>query len=377
MVKAKSLNNRQSNIELLRLLSMLMIMVWHFNGHAICPNNSTIISNFFQSLTVPATTIFVLISGYFGIRFRVRSVFKLYLQCFIWGLVSYLLYCVCSHQPIGIALLGRLFAFTHNKWWFIDCYLYLMFAAPLLNIAIENMSKKTYQHVLALCTFVVLYFGYCRRTGDDTWGTCALHFMYIYMVGRYIHEHVSIEAIHQKRWLWLSVFGGCSMVTFGLSLLALYYDSLPCWLAAYPYNSPWTMLAAISLLLFALSFEFENKVVNWLASSSLSGYLFQDSIYFGFKVLYPTIAVWAVAQPQIVTYTLLIPFSALFLFFVICADKGWLVVFIRPSLYLYDSVVAKFNAKLLAKFTPPPYFEEVWTHEERRLEVMVVYRIVT
>jgi len=346
---------RQSNVELLRLLSMLMIVVWHFNGHALNPSNSTIVSNAFQSLTVAATTIFVLISGYFGIRFRVRSVVKLYLQCFIWGLVSYLLCCIILDEPIGNAILGRFFAFTHNKWWFIDCYLYLMFAAPLLNIAVENMSKKTYQYILALCTFVVLYFGYCRRTGDDVWGTCALHFMYIYMVGRYIHEHVSLDIVRQKRWMWLCVFGGCTLITFGLSLLALYKGNIPCCLAAYPYNSPWAMMAAISLLLFALSFEFESRAINWMASSSLAGYLFQDSAYFGFKLLYPAVALRAASHSQMEAYLLLIPISVIFLLSVICVDKLWQVSFIQPCLRLYDRVATKISANNISRFTPPVF----------------------
>lgn len=141
------MKSRASNIELLRIVSMMMIMVLHFvckvlDNEAPVGSMEWTLWNANKALTISATSIFVLISGYFGMRFTFRKLLSLYLRCFIWGFVGYLLYTFSAntHSVKITALFGRLFAFTHNKWWFVDTYLELMFLAPLLNAAIEYFN---------------------------------------------------------------------------------------------------------------------------------------------------------------------------------------------------------------------------------------------
>lgn len=98
------MKTRNSNIELLRFISMMMIMVLHFLGHSQNVweggvSADILLWNLNESICISATSIFVLISGYFGIRFSFRKVLSLYLQCFIWGLIGYLLYAFCANTP--------------------------------------------------------------------------------------------------------------------------------------------------------------------------------------------------------------------------------------------------------------------------------------
>ena len=264
------MKTRASNIELLRIVSMLMICVLHLctsiKIDATSISSEWMLWNFNKSLTISATSIFVLITGYFGIRFSFRKVLSLYLQCFIWGLLGYLAYSICANTPpIKITtLFGRLLAFTHNKYWFIDTYLELMFLAPILNIAIEYFSKKQHLYFIMLFACVTIYMGYCRETGEDTWGTSLSHFLWLYMIARYINKYVDLSIIRHYRWLWLGGFAGMSVITFGLAILEAKF-SVPCCLRPYPYCSPWTTIAAICALLFALSFTFESKIINWFA----------------------------------------------------------------------------------------------------------------
>lgn len=118
---------------------MLFVVILHFNRHGINPDILdmtgeltvlNLVGHFIESIAIVAVNVFVLISGYFGIKFKTKGVLRLYLVCFCWGLISYLLYCFLGHHPLDKAIFGRFFAFTHNKWWFIIAYLYLYFAAP-------------------------------------------------------------------------------------------------------------------------------------------------------------------------------------------------------------------------------------------------------
>lgn len=346
------MQTRQSNIELLRLLSMLMIVIFHFNGHALTTaapffSEEGIAWNLTHTFTITATSIFVLISGYFGIHFKVKKVLNLYLRCFIWGMIGYLLYVVFTDNPLKLStFVARFMPFTHNKWWFVITYLELYFLSPLLNAAIEMFDKTKHMLFILLFGFVTLYMGYCRETGEDTWGTSLSHFLWLYMIARYINKYVSLNVIRKYQWIWLIGFIVSSGITFGLATLGAKY-SVPVCLRAYPYCSPWVLIGALSLLLYALSFAFENQVVNWFASSSLSAYLLQDSIYFSTVVLYPSLAVYLMPFALPVRYTLLVGISIVWLMSTCIADKLCDIVIYKPIMRVYDYVYEKYASQSL------------------------------
>lgn len=335
---------RQSNIELLRWLSMLMITVFHINEHSLayCEgffSAEGILWHITNTLTVSATSIFVLISGYFGIKFKLKGVLNLYLRCAIWGIFGYVLLCLCV--PSGSfevsKLVGRLMPFTHGKWWFIVTYLELYFLSPILNAAIEMFDKRKHMIVILIFGFVTMYMGYCHETGEDTWGTSLSHFLWLYMIARYINRYVSLETIRKRRWWWFVGFFIASAITFGLAALESQV-SVPVCLRAYPYCSPWVLCGAISALLFALSFTFESKMVNWFASSSLSGYLLQGHLYFAFAFLYPTLSAWMMGMSISIRYVLLLPISILLLIVTCLVDKVMEFCTYNPIIKLYDKL---------------------------------------
>jgi len=338
------MKERNSNIELLRLCSMMMIMVLHFLGHSRYVSGNifsadVLIWNLMESLCISATAIFVLISGYFGINFRIKGILKLYLSCAVWGVAGYVLYCYCANTPPVnlMKLFARLMPFTHGKWWFIITYLELYFLSPILNAAIEMFDKRKHMITILLLGFVTLYMGYCRETGEDTWGTSLSHFIWLYMIARYINKYINLQFIRKHRWTWLIVFVSSVLITFVLSILNIKH-SVPLCLRAYPYNSPWNTIAAISALLFALSFSIESKAINWFATSSLSCYLFQEHLYFGHQVFYPIIGGWLISLPIYEHYAIIFPLALTFMIPVILIDKLWNILIYKPIMKLFNKL---------------------------------------
>ena len=338
------MKERNSNIELLRLCSMMMIVVLHFLGHSRYVGGNifsadVLIWNLMESLCISSTAIFVLISGYFGINFKIKGILKLYLSCAAWGIVGYAIYCSCANTPPAglMKLFARLMPFTHGKWWFIITYLELYFLSPILNAAIEMFDKRKHMIAIIIFCFVTLYMGYCRETGEDTWGTSLSHFLWLYLIARYINRYINLQFIRKYRWIWLIVFATSVLVTFVLSIIGIKY-SVPLCLRAYPYNSPWNTIAAISALLFALSFSFNNKTINWFASSSLSCYLFQEHLYFGPQVFYPIVGGWLLSLPIYGHYAILFPLAIAFMIPVMLMDKLLGVVLYKPILTVYDKI---------------------------------------
>ena len=295
---------RNSNIELLRIVSMLMVVVLHFNNNGAntgIVNMPEVLTErltwgfLVESLCLVAVNCFVLISGYFAIKLKVRSLLKFYLQCFIIGLFSYLFYIGLSggfstwQSAEGLftmkILIERLLAFTHNGWWFVVSYVGLMLLSPLLNSAVDNMTRKRFLHSLILFSIVILYLGWYQKVEVTNYGNSLISFIWIYLLGRYIGKHVQIESIRKYRWLWLAGYLISALALFGMIMLR-YHFSIE---MHYPldYNNPFVVVAAMMLLFFFLSFSFRSKVINGIASSVFAAYLIQESCYFGHEWLYP------------------------------------------------------------------------------------------
>lgn len=343
---------RWSSVELLRILSMFLVVILHFNHWGINPDilemegNLTVgnsIGHLFESISIVAVNVFILISGYFGIHFKVRGVLKLFLMCFCWGLISYLLWCVCGHHPIGKSLLARVLAFTQNKWWFIIAYLYLYFASPLLNVAIDHLDRKKYLLVLFLYAFSTLYIGYVRNMGDNDIGMSFAQFVLLYLIGRFINRHYPLDVLRKNRPRLVLGWTICTAITFGLAILNQGWLHLRIdFLRPYVYNSPWVIGASVCLLCIFLSFSFKSKLVNTVSGSVLSAYLLQESCYWGHQCLYPAAPSIFGTSGLFLKYFLLLLVSFLFLCACVLVD-----LLLKKA--VYEPVLRFYDKKLLSK----------------------------
>ena len=266
-----------------------MVLMLHFNLHGLHPDVLSshptfswlsLEGNLIESFCIAAVNVFVLISGYFSIKLSVRSVLNLYIRCFIVGLVTYLAYIVLSGEAISFSAIGgRILAFTHNHWWFVISYLGLMAISPILNAGCEAVDKRSYLYVLILLSIVMLYFGWWKHLEITNGGYSLIHFIYLYIIARYIKLHVAESTIRHYRWLWLVLFVGAFLVMTGLQ----YVTSR----SMYTYDNPLAIIIAVSLLLFFLSIPFQSRFVNWAAASVFSAYLIQESPYLGKMWIYP------------------------------------------------------------------------------------------
>lgn len=334
---------RQSNIELLRIIAITMVLMLHFNLHGLHPDvlssHSTfsrlsLEGNLIESFCIAAVNVFVLISGYFSIKLSVRSVFNLYIRCFMIGLITYLAYVVLSKDPISISAIGgRVLAFTHNHWWFVISYLGLMAISPILNAGCRALYKRNYQYVLLLLSIVMLYFGWWKHLEITNGGYSLIHFIYLYIFARYIKLHVAENTIMRYRWLWLVLFTSTCIILTGLQYVVSR--------SMYTYDNPFAIIAALSLLLFFISVPFQNRYVNWAAASVFSAYLIQESPYLGKMWLYPnSIEMFAnsVCGGGVILFVI---FTLATLVVSIAADK----LCVMPVLKWFNNIIEKYICK--------------------------------
>ena len=274
------MKERDSNIELLRIIATLMIILLHFSrwllsfagvesyweqGTAMAITRASL-----NSMTCIGVVLFVLISGYFSIRPKVRSLLNLFTCLAFFYLGTYLLNCGITGEAVfqHHRVLRSLMAFSHENL-FIQCYLFLMLLSPVLNAFVEKVSEKAllvYVLIFAACAF---YFG-CVH--DSTYfyfnrGYSVSTFILVYLIGRYIRLYGETKLQRIASWQIASVWIICTMLMCLGRLYASEYSIYWC------YCSPIHLLSAVAFFMLFTRIHFQSKIVNWIGASCLAAYI--------------------------------------------------------------------------------------------------------
>ncbi len=279
---------RQSNIELLRLLCMYVLPFLHFCvfclPQSISLSNQTVIWSILPKILCSFMTLqvnlFVLISGWFGIHTTLRKLIQFYVICAFY---SILVYCISLFLPgttftLKDAIISFMpFSFLPG-WWFVKAYLFLLLLAPLFNKAIEYMSKQEYIWCLFALTLINVFYGFFCRQSINPNGCNFMQVMYMYFIGRYIALHVSFDKhkLHKKSAICAIIGVALYATVWILNDFYLHWVSS---LAFFNNNNPWSMFNTIAIFLFFVTMEFKSRSINWLAKGVFPVYLVHTSIW--------------------------------------------------------------------------------------------------
>lgn len=248
---------------------MLMVVNLHsFWGDNYGSGIIQAIDFFRESTSICAVNSFIIISGYFGIKWKTKSFFYLifqimfysygvYLACAVLGVIEY------SH----IGFLKQSFG-LFNSWGFITSYLLLYMVSPLLNAFVEKIELKQ-----LLFYIIALYFAenFIFHMSDVT------NFSLLYLIGRFLRKSNSVEGlkINSTKAYWIAttiiflITYGLYM-TFGFNAVQLQSNKL---IIGWNYASPLIILQAVFLFIIFARINIQSKYINWCASSCLSIFL--------------------------------------------------------------------------------------------------------
>lgn len=281
---------RESNIELLRLMVMAFIVLHHFIFHGLGQyrymafNEEPLLSPWqinlafiADSFLIAAVNVFVLISGYFSIKFKAKSFVKLLAITSFFAMLCFS-YFIATNGPIG-GVIGSvlrvfqrgIFVITNQTYWFIQLYFILMFLSGPINIYVENSSKKSLLSTIGILAFINIYIGWIHQVDFVKDGYNILNFVMLYLIGRYIKLYHNVELSKRTDVLIYLV----SSIITACYACALFRTGKNPYLA-FCYNSPFVIISAIAIFIFFSKLHFSNKAINYLASSCLAIYLMQD-----------------------------------------------------------------------------------------------------
>lgn len=271
--------DRNSNVEMLRLISMMMILILHVDYYSLgFPKYAdfteapvpTIFRSFFESISLVSVNLFVLISGWYGIKFKGKGLLKLVFQAvFIIGLV-YSIGIAFGYAEYSADGIMQCFL-TTNGAWFVRAYIGLWIFAPVLNKFVEDADKRTFTLVL-VCFYVfqTLYGFYPYRANFIADGYSTFSFVGLYLLAQYVRKYQG--SLYDKPILWLVA----SLVLYVVSnfLITIYVRNLEIVDLTILYTNPLCVLVALSMLLVTVRMRPRvSKIVNYIASSAFAVYL--------------------------------------------------------------------------------------------------------
>lgn len=338
---------RKINIELLRIISMIFVLLGHYDVVYLgVPSLNLYHQNFskflgvcsLMSLDFICVNCFIIISGYFGIRWKLRSLFNFLFQIGFFGGLLYLICFMLGHHDFQLlVMLKRMTCFLFGVNWFFVTYLGLYLISPILNAFINSSNERQLGGAVLLFYLFQTLFGWMTKGANDFQaGMSIMSFAGLYLLGAYINKS-SLRCFHLSATVNILVYLGIGALCVVISVLAAYLGINK---SIYSYISPFQILQTIYLFLFcrALNIHKMEKVVLFFSSSAFAALLMHswgDGAWLYYTGLY-----W-------IYENLRLPFFAamgyIVLFFMIacCLDKIRIFVWNHTILRLLDKYEIK------------------------------------
>lgn len=269
----KDRSERLSNYEALRLLCMLLILNLHsFSGWQHGSGFWQAADFFRESMSICAVDCFMLISGYFGIRWKKESFFNLVFQIFFYSIGIYVVAVAAGIVAWDTkAFLLRFACLSYDSWGFVVSYILVYFCSPLLNLFAEKQTPRSLFLYIILFLFVLNFVSFTASS--------AFTYAVVYLIGRFLKKiNISELSFPAGRLYWIS-----TVLIFALVYCILFkffhitspeiVQKRPLGTIGYDYASPLVVLQAVSLFVLFAKMTFRSTFINWCASSSFAIFL--------------------------------------------------------------------------------------------------------
>ena len=276
-------NSRNSTLEILRIISMIMVIGLHYMNISIGGGFNTerniVSAHIIESICITSVNIFVLISGYFMQSAKttgLRKAVDLYLVMLFYDLSCFGIATAAGLYPFSIReLFFAVFPFFKGLRWFLETYIILLMIAPFLNKLLNCLNKES--HGFLIFIQIMLFsvwpsFLPGAPIFDNGYGIT--NFITLYFIASYIRKYISFQNTKRTRFISLTVFVVSCLVITVSSFLS--YFGQRAWGYCYIFN----ILASAALFVFFLNLPKTNlKIVNTIAGTTFGVYILHSMLY--------------------------------------------------------------------------------------------------
>lgn len=294
----KSSGTRNYSLDLLRIISMLMIVCLHVFSHGGLSEQISNISTdsiglwLIQAISVASVNIFVLLSGYFLVndKFRPSKLMKLLIQVWFYSWIIWFILIARGYIPIlSKETISSLLPISFRNYWFISAYFGMYLLVPISNKLINSLNKVQHLTVIIGLVCIMSVWTDVIPKSDAfvvSYGQSVTWFIVLYIIAAYIRRYVKIEEIKYR---YIVFVYSISVIFLVLSKVFLYivtarYSFISEFVHYefyYRYNSFLVLLSAVSLLLMFLKIKLNNglirKTIQLVTPLTVGVYLIHDN----------------------------------------------------------------------------------------------------
>ena len=270
---------RASNIELLRIIAMFLVLLVHTDFYSLgIPSTKHITQQpldstlriFVEALSIVCVNVFVLISGWFGIRPKAKGICNFLFQCLFFSLGVYAVTTITGTTEFSVDSFISCFTLTQQNW-FITAYLLLYILSPILNTFVEHAPRHVFRNILIAFFAFACTYEWLGATKYMIDGYSPLAFIGLYLLARYLR-------IYQPRlakWSFkvdLGIYLGTAVIVTLYSLFGhhvVQVKDYPWWV----YVCPTTIVAALYLFLAFTKIQLLSRFINICGASSFAVFL--------------------------------------------------------------------------------------------------------
>jgi surface polysaccharide O-acyltransferase-like enzyme len=377
----KNKTERLSNFELMRIISMFFIVLFHVRMHSEIASkalgNNYLILEFITNIIVVHVNSFILISGYFQSKSNIKVSKAISLINSVWFYKTvFMILAIILVNYTSIKLIGDFSTINKFKtflpldfgiYWYIDSYLVLYLISPLLNKIINNITKEEFKRIilvllLLICIIPTLTVDEVIRTNN---GHSLISFILLYFIGAYLRIYPVKDNYYFKRLtekarqsLFFIMIPICSIAIMFCCIVAQRISAFGP-ITAYlgqvlemnylNYTSPLILIESIVYFLFFETLTIKSKFINKISKYMFGIYLIHENP-FVYENLYNYLGLTSITNVTIKTIIMIIIISIII--FIICL----IIEIIRQTIFKFI-----YKRKISKKFrdTCKNYFKNI------------------
>ena len=274
--------DRQTNMEYLRILAMFLIVLSHVPLYINYPLENSLLHTYpdyvmriFRNLGRVGTNTFVLLTGYFSVKsyFKLSSLLKLWFITFFYSFFTFVVFAYVKNLNYEAEdYLTYIFPILYGKYWFVSCYFCLYLFSPFLNKGINAMTKKQHFYLIymliiwwSILPTIFVYPHYAEGVNYSIF----MWFLILYIIGSYFRLYVCPEQICIYKCV-LCIYSCLFLFIFYLIIID-YSEQVNQYLER---NNLFLVLISISLFLMFLKIKpTPKKAVNSISVCMIGVYL--------------------------------------------------------------------------------------------------------
>lgn len=282
---------RNYGIDLLRILSMMMVVTLHVlgKGNLLFNDSLKVGTSTYDILWIAeigsycAVNCYALISGYVGVsaRFKYSNIIILWLQVAFYSIGIYLLFVLLDYTSFSYHdLIFYSLPVLNDAYWYFTAYFCLFFFIPVLNAGLTKLTTRQITTMIICLTIALSFLPTFNKTDlfKTSGGYSVIWLIFLYLLGGAL-KRWNIQSILSKYGgllLYIAAVAITFMNKYSTDMLHLSSDAHTINLVEY--YSPTIVCAALGLVLFCsqLKLAYLYHVVKLLAPLCFSIYLIHE-----------------------------------------------------------------------------------------------------